>query len=352
MGTNFSDAVLVQAYLAALSQGGKQGTGRDPVKNVIFDESIEIEHQRLFSFLEVGSSASDTINTVNIQNAATLYAIMIIGDEMGVFRVADTIMKYAAIGRIDVASSTTATRLYGYMKLRDQRTTREEREMFYYQCFNVGGSGGMEGVVGNAKLWPLCESLFHETIRYIEKYETADTPSNISQNPIRQGIRVLQHNLSRAASGMCKIFIPEMYAHLEDAIQIINAPEIRDQLGQGVARDLWNVIEQVSMEEFGSVPNTSALRDVARQGRKMFLDIASYTDTDFDSTDFQDFVSTVEGFVVAQSQLDGSKGLREGVPRLGFGGEGARTSEDTFDGHGSNGYTNGNGSLQEDDWSF
>ncbi len=351
MPTNIADAVLVQAYLAALSQNGKQGISRDPVKNVIFDESIAIDHQGLFSFLDVGGFATDTINTVNIENAATLYAIMMIGDEMGVFRVADTIMKYAAVGRIDVASSTTATRLYGYMKLRDQRTTREEREMFYYQCFNVGGSGGMEGVVGNAKIWPLCESLFHETIRYIEKYETADSPSNISQNSIRQGIRVLQHNLSRAASGMCKIFIPEMYAHLEDAIQIISAPEIRDQLGQGVARDLWNVVEQVSAEEFGAVPNSSALRDVARHGRKMFLDIAHYTDTDFDNADFQDFISTVEAFVVAQSQLDGSKDLREGAPRLGFGSGGPRSDEEVPSGYGSHG-TYANGNMQEDDWSF
>ena len=351
MAANTTNALLVQAYLQALSQNGPSRVGRDPVKNVIFDEAIQIDHQNLFSFLDGGGFASDTINTVNIENAATLYGIMIIGDEMGAFRVADAIMKYATIGRIDVASSTTATRLYGYMKLRDQRTTAEERAMFYRQVFDMGSGSPMDQMVTNSSFWPLMESLVHHVIEYIHKYETAEDPGNISQASVRQIIRDLQHNLSRAASGMCKIFIPEMYAHLEDAVQIISAPEIRDQLGQGVARDLWNVIEQVSMEEFGHFPNTSALRTVASTARDIILDLARYTDATFDNTDFQHFVENVEAFIIAQSQVEGQgamQGQRNGSFRSVFHRNGEK---DPFENQGD-GYGYGEPEPMEEDWSF
>lgn len=350
MAANDSNALLVQAYLQALAQNGGSRASRDPVKNVIFDEPIQINHQDLFSFLAADGFASDTINTVNIENAATLYAIMIVGDEMGAYRVADAVMKYATMGRIDVASSSTATRLYGYMKLRDQRTTPEERAMFYRQVFDMGGGPAMDRMVSNTSFWPLMESLVHHVIEYIHKYEVAEEPSNISQASIRQVIRDLQHNLSRAASGMCKVFIPEMYAHLEDAVQIISAPEIRDQLGQGVARDLWNVIEQVSMEEEGYLPNTSALRTVAATAREIILDIAHYSEATFDNADFQRFVQNVEAFVIAQSQVDGQDRQR-GRRKSPFERFGHNGFDDPF-AHEGDGYGHGEPEPMEEDWSF
>lgn len=351
MAAPHANAVLLQAYLDAISQGGPARVTRDPVKTVIFDEPIRIDHQNLFPFLDDSGYASDTINTVNIQNAATLYGIMVVGDEMGAFAVADTIMTYATIGRIDVASTSTATRLYGYMKLRDQRTTPEERALFYRQVFGMGGQENhLENSVANTDFWPMMETLFHYVIEHIRKVETAEDPGNISQAPVRQIIRDLQHNLSMAASGMCKIFIPEMYAHLEDAVQIISAPEIRDQLGQGVARDLWNVIEQVSMEAFGYRPNTSALRTVASAARNVILDLARYTDATFDDADFDQFISNVEAFIIAQSQVQGysPEGGFMNMPKNGTHMNGLR---DPFGSQGD-GYGMVEPEPMEEDWSF
>lgn len=351
MASNTATSALVQAYIHALSQSSSAQVVRDPVKNVYYNETNSFDHDNIFNFLDGSGFATDTINTVNIQNAATLYAIMIIGDEMGVFRVADVILKYVTLGHVDIESTSTATRLYNYMKLRDERTTSEERAMFYKQVFNMGQGQAMERMATNRSFWSLMEALFHGVIEYIRKYEIAEEPSNISQSPVRQIMRDLQHNLSRAASGMVKLYIPEMYAHLEDAIQIISAPEIRDQLGQGVARDLWNVVENVSMEEFGYYPNTSALRTVAAAARNVILDIARYSDGSFDNTDFQDFIQNVEALVIAQSQVEGEgsqPGYDYGYPSPNNG---------YRNGHmGGNGYMNGNDyaepELMEEDWNF
>lgn len=354
MASNTGNSALVQAYIQALSQSNGSAIVRDPVKNVYYDEPNSIDHETIFDFLSGGGFATDTINTVNIQNAATLYAIMIVGDEMGVFRVTDAVLKYVTFGHVDVESTSTATRLYNYMKLRDQRTTIEERAMFYKQVFNMGEGEAMDRMATNRSFWPLMESLFHHVIEYIRKYEIADEPSNISQSAVRQVIRDLQHNLSRAASGMVKLYIPEMYAHLEDAIQILSAPEIKDQLGQGVARDLWNVVEHVSMEEFGYYPNTSALRTVAAAARSVILDIARYSDGSFDNADFQAFIQNVEAFVIAQSQIEG----QGSQPGYDYGNPKSRLNGMDYNNNGyyANGAMPENGYAQpepmQEDWDF
>lgn len=301
MTTN--DPILWHTLSEVLNSGRDS---RDPVKNVYYDDSVnEFDHTNSFQFLDPNFLPGATINVVNIQNAASLYALMIMMDEVGIIRIADTILKYVTMGRVDVESTTTSTRLYNYMQLRDNRTTIEERSMWYKQVFNIGNAQTVSEMATNENFLPQWENLMTEVIKYIDKYESADDPLRVSKSGINQVISDLQHNLSRAASGMVKIFIPEMYAHLEDAIAIINAEELRDQLGHGVSRDLWNIVESISQEEFNYLPNTSALRTIADSARNIILDIARYNPASFSEADFQNFVKSVEAFIIAQNQIEG-----------------------------------------------
>lgn len=306
-----NEAILFHAYSKV--HDGLSGISRDPVKNVYYNEVNDFDHVNSFQFLDPLNLPGGTINVVNIQNAASLYAIMILGDEMGIFRVADSILKYVTTGKVDVESTTTATRLYNYMQLRENRTSFEERSMWYKQVFDIGNGNTVSDMVTNKNFLPLWETLMGEVITYIDKYEDAEDPLRVSKSGIHQVITDLQHNLSRAASGMVKIFVPEMYAHLEDAIQIINAEELRDQLGHGISRDLWNIVESVSMEEFNYLPNTSALRTIADSARNIILDIAIYNKASFSETKFQQLVKNVEAFIIAQNQFqkDSLNGLEE-----------------------------------------
>lgn len=309
-------SVFHDALSAALTTLGRGGAVRDPVKNVYFDDPNTIDHESLFTFLETNGLSQANLNVVNIENAATLYAIMVVGDQMGVFRVADAVLKYVTMGRVDMDSSPTATHLYNYMKLRDQRTTPEERAMFYKQVFNLGDGEVARGMTVNQNFGPLWETLLTEVIRYIRKYERVDNPDLVSTRGIRQAIINLQHNLSRAASGMVKVYIPEMYAHLEHAIRIIDAPEIKDQLGHGVARDLYNVVENVSMQEFNHYPNTSALRTIADSARKIILAIANYSDASFGPTELQQLTFQCESLMIAAGNREDSASGEENRMRL------------------------------------
>ncbi|WAC02664.1 hypothetical protein N7U66_02985 [Lacinutrix neustonica] len=188
--------------------GSSSDVSRDPVKNVYYNEVNDFDHVNSFQFLDPLNLPGGTINVVNIQNAASLYAIMILGDEMGIFRVADSILKYVTMGRVDVESTTTATRLYNYMQLRDNRTSFDERSMWYKQVFDIGNGNTVSDMVTNENFLPLWENMMGEVIKYIDKYESADDPLRVSKSGIQQVITDLQHNLSRAASGMVKIFVP------------------------------------------------------------------------------------------------------------------------------------------------
>lgn len=296
-----TEAILWHTLSEVLNSS--KDVSRDPVKNVYYNEVNDFDHINSFQFLDPLNLPGGTINVVNIQNAASLYAIMILGDEMGIFRVADSILKYVTTGKVDVESTTTATRLYNYMQLRDNRTSFDERSMWYRQVFNIGNGNTVSDMVSNENFLPLWETMMGEVIKYIDKYESADDPLRVSKSGLHQVITDLQHNLSRAASGMVKIFVPEMYAHLEDAIQIINAEELRDQLGHGISRDLWNIVESVSMEEFNYFPNTSALRTIADSARNIILDIAIYNKATFSEAQFQQLVRNVEAFIIAQNQF-------------------------------------------------
>lgn len=293
--------------------GSSSEVSRDPVKNVYYNEVNDFDHINSFQFLDPLNLPGGTINIVNIQNAASLYAIMILGDEMGIFRVADSILKYVTTGKVDVESTSTATRLYNYMQLRDNRTSFDERSMWYKQVFNIGNGNTVSDMVTNENFLPLWETMMGEVVKYIDKYEGADDPLRVSKSGLHQVITDLQHNLSRAASGMVKIFVPEMYAHLEDAIQIINAEELRDQLGHGISRDLWNIVESVSMEEFNYFPNTSALRTIADSARNIILDIAIYNKASFSEAQFQQLVRNVEAFIIAQNQFQKDSGSDNGT---------------------------------------
>ena len=300
---NHNNPIFWQALQKVMS--GASGGRQDPIKNVYSNTTFTFDHENVFGFLEGDRYNQGNINRDNIQAAATLYAIMVLGDEMGIFRTADTVLKYVTHRRLDVASSNTATAVYNYMKLRDERTSFEERSMFYKQVFDSGEdqSGGKMSYNKNfSMLW---DTLMQEVIRYIKIFERADNPENVSKSTIHQVILDIQHNLSRAASGMVKVFVPEMYAHLENAIQILDAPEIKDQVGHGVARDLWNVVESVSMSEGETPPNTSALRTVAANARQVILEIARFNPATFTNDDFQNFVRMVEAFIVGRSQLEG-----------------------------------------------
>lgn len=297
------DEYLASAYIFAIKN---KGASDDPVKR-IFSGGVNTFNYEVNYF---DSIETQSIDRENILAAGTLYYIKVLGDEMGLFRIMDSLIMAWTSGRIDIPQGETATRMYNYYKLREDRTTPQERSMFYKIVLNSGEGQVMEGMSVNRNFSAIWERLMEEVVRYIQRFEDSDKSNQVSKSNITQSIKFLQQNLSRHAFGMVKAIIPEVYSHLEEAIAILNSPEIISQLGRGYYdrnsdsnnRNLWDVVERVSMEEFGQIPNTSAMITAAVKGHQIFKGVAQFSEGTFLDSQFREFVDNCESFIIAQSQ--------------------------------------------------
>jgi hypothetical protein len=293
------DEYFANAYAYAAKLGTSEG---DPVKNIFSDVQVDFFDFKVDYFETV---EEQSIDRQNILAAAVLFYNKVLADDLGILRISDAIIMAWTQGKLDIPQGETATKLYRYYKLRKERTTAEERAMFYKIVFNSGNADVLEDSVVNTEFSQLWSTLMNETVKYIQKYESNENANEfVSKVGVYNAIKNLQYNLSVFMSGMVKSLLPEMYAQLQSAIDILKRPEIVQQLGQGYHRNMWKVIERVSAEAFNHVPNVSALRTIAVKGHSVFHAIANFDEAQFSEEDFRNFISDVEEFIVANGQVE------------------------------------------------
>jgi hypothetical protein len=289
---------LALAYTSALKEIKKSD---DPVTNV-YQNGSPFSFNYAVDYFETADEQG--VDVENILAAGTLYYIKTLADDLGILRVADAVLMRWTGGMLDIPQGSTSSKLYSYYKLRDEYTTAEERAMFYKIVLNVGDGKVLDKMAVNEEFTSLWDTLMTETVKYIDKYEKKDTNfSVVSKSSIYQAMKELQYNLTTFSSGMVKAILPEMYRQFEKAVAIIDDDNVKEQLGWGYRRSMWNVIERVSQEEFGYKPNVSAMRTAAVSGHKIFTAIASFDEGLMSEQAFQDFIRNVETFIISQSQL-------------------------------------------------
>ncbi len=291
------DEALFYAYAQAVRLANK---GEDPISNLYannYDSEWDYSVDTFDSIEEQG------VDKENIYAAAALFYINMLGDQMGIFKIADAIILAWTQGRLDIPQGEASSKLYRYYKLREERTTMEERGMFYKQVLNMGEAEMLDNMVTNEEFSSLWEVLMEEVVRFIDKYESADSPDNVSKTPIFQAIKDIQYNLTTRTSGMVKAMTREMYAHLQSAIEILREETVVDQLGYGHRKSMWKVIERVSQSEFDNIPKVSALRRASIEGNKLLRWIAEFDEGAVRDEDFTNFIYSAQNFIISQSQL-------------------------------------------------
>ena len=295
--------------------------------------------------------ASSTMQFIkeNIVCAAQLYYVMTLGDELEIFNVINRIVtRYLPSGKVDIRSKETLQNLQLYVfsenfrDLKDgslyKKTLPEERKMFYTQVFNVGNGQTLEGMAVNSDFNMLWEILMSEVVKYIDKIERSENPQLfVSRQNIFQAIEDLQYNLSAHCTGMAKVVAPVINKELDFVIEkFLKNEEIIQQLAFSNSGSFWKVIERVLQDMRSDIPNVTALRNKAVSGHKIITTIANYTPALLDNdTDFSAFISTVEAFIIANSQLENQRMPMEDLEQI------------------TNGIPGMNGHSQEnDDWNF
>jgi hypothetical protein len=236
----------------------------------------------------------------NIKAAGALDYVYQVGEIMRCFDVANALVLRWEGGRLDIPSGTTATALYRFYKLRDQRNTPEERAMLYRRVLNRGNGKILSSMAVNEAFPSFWHQLMTEITEYIRKSERS---SSISRASIFQAAKNLQYNLSEHMNGMAHIQVTEDYAHLKEALEILNSPEVIENFG-GRRKSGWSVIEQVAKEDLGIVLSTSNIRTLAVEGNKIFQWLANFDEGKVKEDEFQQLLQSAEAWIIAQASIE------------------------------------------------
>lgn len=245
----------------------------------------------------------------NILAAGAIDYIFELGEHMGVFRLVDALVLNWASGSIDVVEGDVVSRMYRYWKLRDQRPSAEERGMVYRRVLSKGDTEVLERMVVNEEFPNLWHNLMAEVADYIDKTEkvtTATTESSpVSRARIYQATRDLQYNLTEYCTGMAHIQARELYAQLQECVELLRDPEILAYFGGNRRKSLWTVIEQLSKQEFGASPHIAALRSLAVDGNTIFRFVADFTEGRVRQEEFNRFLQAAEAYILNYSTVGG-----------------------------------------------
>ncbi len=253
----------------------------------------------------------------NIECAAQLWYSMVYLDEAEISNAVDTIItKYLLTGKINIKSRETIRDIQLYAlnrRFREintgmeyERTQPDERRMYYMQVFNAGGGEANEGTAYNPDFPILWENLLTATAKFIEQAALNDYPGqNLPRTKIIQAVEALGSNLSTHCSGMVKAASPYISGELSfDVRKILLNEEIREQIAPG-NNGFLKVLTNVLKELRGEAPNLHALGNRARYGYEIISNIAQYTPGYLDDDkNFNKMVGAIEGFIIANSQLE------------------------------------------------
>jgi hypothetical protein len=257
----------------------------------------------------------------NIRRAGAIDYVYWLGDVLGAYRIADAIVLGYGRGQVDIASASTSTKLYRYLKLREERSSIEERFMLYKRVLNRGDGRVLQGVIVNEQFPVLWHRLMSEIARFIEKSEEAkDSVDQVSATRIVQAVTDLQYNLTDYSTGLADMQIKEMYGHLQDAFEIAGDSEILDHFAGGRRKNVWTVFERVAREQLEVSLNVSALRTVAVEGNRIFNFVADFQPSErlspfrrsrgdlggnFERLGLAELVESAERWIVAANELEG-----------------------------------------------
>jgi hypothetical protein len=241
----------------------------------------------------------------NIKAAGAIDYVYELGERMGIFRLADALVLNWSSGAIDVADGTAAGKLYRYWKVRDDRSSPEERGMLFKRVLNKGRAELLSRMVVNEPFPRLWQNLMAEVAEYIDKTEKiregrGDT-SPVSRSPIYQSIKEVQYNLTEYCTGMAHMQVRELYAQLQEALGILGDPEIIAHFGGNRRKSMWTVIERLSKQELQYAVAIGPTLRLAVDGNRVFQACARFDGSSMAEDEFDAFLQAAESYILNAS---------------------------------------------------
>lgn len=256
-----------------------------------------------FSVDAFDSTEEQGIISANIKAAGALDYIYYIGEAMHVFDVANALVLRWASGALDIPEGEVASALYRFHKLRDDRSTPEERAMLYKRVLNRGDGQLLSNMMPNQAFPRYWHALMLEVTQFVGKREGIRKGDNQpSRSQLYQAIRDIQYNLTEYMTGMAHLQVTEDYAHLQEAIALLKMEEIINHFG-GRRRSIWDVIERVAKQDLGIMVQTSVTRTLAVEGNRVYQWIADFSEATVREEEFRAFLKSAEAWIIARASL-------------------------------------------------
>jgi hypothetical protein len=216
---------------------------------------------------DLAASTAQEVQRVNLEAAQAVYFAAMM-DEARIFDVVDKLAELFQVGALPLERGPAGEFFYNYIRNTPDRISPYERRNTYARVFGaaVGDPNATGAQFRNFDdLWlrfvsavsdwyrkNQVESLFASNGRYVP-----------SQEQVRKTGLDLAANLSLYCYGGTWFVASELQKDIAAYVNILSSPEVKSLYG---ARDMWQVIDQVSVLEFGRPVNTIRARTMADAG--------------------------------------------------------------------------------------
>lgn len=102
---------------------------------------------------------------------------------------------------------------------------------------------------------------------------------------------------------MAHMQVREIYAQLQECMNILREPEILAYFGGSRRKSVWTVIEELYREEFRVSPNIGAYRSLAVDGNRVFKFIAEFDEASVKQEYFFELLQAGESYILNMSLL-------------------------------------------------
>jgi hypothetical protein len=253
-GIKATDSYLSLKTKLAIARAVGLGEGAAP-------SSIEID------LPDLEARADVDIQENNLRAVEAIYFSAML-EEVKFFQVVDKLIELFQKGMLPIGKGNAGDKLYDYWRKSVTRFTEIERHNLYFRVF---GFPGGDATLSNPNreftdLWMRFVSAVSSLLRQIrvdQMLRTSLPPLGISQGEVRKAGRDLAANLSLHGYGVAHFAATDLQNQVNDIIAILSEPEIKNAYG---ARDMYQVIEQVSIFELGGAKNGTRYRSLATSG--------------------------------------------------------------------------------------
>lgn len=241
-------------------------------------DSLALPPGTLPGSTDVGGGDPD-LNVDNIRVAGTMYAMALL-DRTGIFRVVDRVTELFMNGLLPFGHDAAGKALDDYYWDTEDRLSEGQRRSQFSRMLGMPGGEVSKEVQPNRDF----EALFMRFIASVSEFTRQREVDRMfqSQRPVLstsgEQVRKTALDVAKNASlygwGGSFFIASRLNNQLSKAITVLSTPQV---LKAYAASNHWQVVERVSQQDFGGVPNYVKYTTMAQSAKVIFDLIAQYT---------------------------------------------------------------------------